>query len=79
MAPGQFNSSQETPYLERDFLYFFFLETLQTSFLQLEKVSLILLTSCVCPGEFDARSALKELDREVGEPHRVKIPLPLGS
>lgn len=54
VAPGQFNSSQETPYLERDFYFFifFFLETLQTSFLQLEKLSLILLTSCVCPGEF---------------------------
>ena len=67
MAPDQFNSSQETPYLE-----IFFLETLQTSFLQLEKQSLILLTSCVCTGEFDTRSDVKELGLEAGEPHRVK-------
>lgn len=35
MAQDQFNSSQETPYLD-----IFFLESLQTSSLQLEKQSL---------------------------------------
>lgn len=45
----------------------FILEALQTSFLQLEKHSLILLTSCMCTGQFDTQYAFKELDLGLGK------------